>query len=160
EPASPHMRARLRDRQATIGVFPISIDFDEFATQAARGDVAARCGEIRDRLPGDVVVLGVDRMDYTKGIPERLKSFRIVLRRFPDVRRKFLLVQFVAPSRKKFPNYKDLRLEVDLLASKIKGKFPHPGWVPFHYMPRILTRHELLAYYRAADIALITPLKD
>ena len=160
EAASPHVRARLQDRQATIGVFPISIDFDEFATQAARSDVAARCAEIRDRLPGNLVVLGVDRMDYTKGIPERLKSFRILLRRFPELRGQITLVQVVVPSREEIPDYKDLRLEVELLVSQINGEFTQPGWVPIHYMHRNLNRHELLAYYRAADIALITPLKD
>ena len=160
EPAPPHVRARLDDRQSTIGVFPISIDFDEFAVQAARSDVSARCGEIRARLAGDILVLGVDRMDYTKGIPERLKSFRIMLRRFPELRGKITLVQVVVPSREEIPDYKDLRLDVELLVSQINGEFTQPGWVPIHYMHRNLSRHELLAYYRAADIALITPLKD
>jgi trehalose 6-phosphate synthase/phosphatase len=160
EPATPHMRACVQDRQIIIGVFPISIDFDEFASQAVRNDVAARCVEIRERLSGDLLVLGVDRMDYTKGIPERLKSFRILLRRFPELRGKITLVQVVVPSREEIPDYKDLRLDVELLVSQINGEFTQPGWVPIHYMHRNLSRHDLLAYYRAADIALITPLKD
>jgi alpha,alpha-trehalose-phosphate synthase [UDP-forming] len=160
ESGSPHIRARLQNRQATVGIFPISIDFEEFASQAARSDVAARCTEIRERLSGNLLVLGVDRMDYTKGIPERLKSFRILLRRFPELRGKITLVQVVVPSREEIPDYKDLRLDVELLVSQINGEFTQPGWVPIHYMHRNLSRHELLAYYRAADIALITPLKD
>ena len=99
-------------------------------------------------------------MDYTKGIPERLKSFRILLRRHPELRRQITLVQVVVPSREEIPDYKDLRLEVELLVSQINGEFTQPGWVPIHYMHRNLNRDELLAYYRAADIALITPLKD
>jgi trehalose 6-phosphate synthase len=160
EPAAPHVCIRTNDRQCTVGVFPISIDFDEFAVQAARSDVSARCAEIRKRLSGNLLVLGVDRMDYTKGIPERLKSFRILLRRFPELRGQITLVQVVVPSREEIPDYKDLRLAVELLVSQINGEFTQPGWVPIHYMHRNLSRHELLAYYRAADIALITPLKD
>jgi trehalose 6-phosphate synthase/phosphatase len=99
-------------------------------------------------------------MDYTKGIPERLKSFRILLRRYPELRRQITLVQVVVPSREEIPDYKDLRLDVELLVSQINGEFTQPGWVPIHYMHRNLSRDELLAYYRAADIALITPLKD
>jgi len=160
ESAPPYTRLRLRDRQSTVGVFPISIDFDEFAVQAERNDVAARCVEVRKRLAGNLLVLGVDRMDYTKGIPERLKSFRILLRRFPELRGRITLVQVVVPSREEISDYKDLRLHVELLVSQINGEFTQPGWVPIHYMHRNLSSHELLAYYRAADIALITPLKD
>src|SRR6266581_1244692 len=156
----PHMLAKMQGRQAVVGTFPISIDFEEFAIPAAHPDVAARATNIRKQLLDNVLVLGVDRMDYTKGIPERLKSFRLLLRRFPELRRQITLVQVVVPSREEIPNYKDLRLEVELLVSQINGEFTESGWVPIHYMHRNLGRAELLAYYRAADIALITPLKD
>jgi trehalose 6-phosphate synthase len=106
------------------------------------------------------MVLGVDRLDYTKGIPERLKSFRLLLRRFPEQRGHITLVQVVVPSREEIPNYKHLRREVELLVSQINGEFTEPGWVPVHYMHRNLGREELLAYYRAADVGLVTPLKD
>src|SRR5438094_9677562 len=99
-------------------------------------------------------------MDYTKVIPERLKAFRILLRRFPELRKQITLVQVVVPSREEIPDYKDLRLDVELLVSQINGEFTQPGWVPIHYMHRNLSRDELLLYYRPADIALITPLKD
>ena len=105
-------------------------------------------------------MLGVDRLDYTKGIPERLKAFLILLQKFPELRGKITLVQVVVPSREDIPRYKDLRTELELLVSRINGEFTQAGWVPIHYMHRNLGREELLAYYRAADIALITPLKD
>ena len=105
-------------------------------------------------------MLGVDRMDYTKGIPERLQSFRIFLERYPELRRQVTLVQIVVPSRSDIPKYQDLRQQVELLVSEINGQFTQPGWVPIHYMYRSLRREDLLGYYRAADIALITPLKD
>jgi len=160
EHGTPHLQVRYQARNAVVGTFPIGVDFDEFAEQAARPGIRAHSAEIRRRLSGDILVLGVDRLDYTKGIPERLKSFRLMLRRFPDLRGHITLVQVVVPSREEIPNYKHLRREVELLVSETNGEFTQPGWVPVHYIHRNLGREELLAYYRAADIGLVTPLKD
>ncbi len=143
-----------------VGTFPIGIDFEAFERDAKRPEIAAHAAELRRRVSDDVLVLGVDRLDYTKGIPERLKSFRLLLRRFPEMRGHITLVQVVVPSREEIPNYKHLRREVELLVSQINGEFTEPGWVPVHYIHRNLGRDELLAYYRAADIGLVTPLKD
>lgn len=147
-------------RRTVVGTFPIGVDFEEFAQQAASPEIESLSDEIRRRLLGDVLVLGVDRLDYTKGIPERLKSFRLLLRQFAELRGHITLVQVVVPSREEIPNYKHLRREVELLVSETNGEFTQPGWVPVHYIHRNLGREELLAYYRAADIGLVTPLKD
>jgi alpha,alpha-trehalose-phosphate synthase [UDP-forming] len=160
EPGMPYPQVHLQGRRTVIGTFPIGIDFEEFARQASQAGIEAHSAEIRRRLSGDTLVLGVDRLDYTKGIPERLKSFRLLLRRFPEQRGHITLVQVVVPSREEIPNYKHLRREVELLVSQINGEFTEPGWVPVHYIHRNLGRGELLAYYRAADIGLVTPLKD
>ena len=158
--AGAHTVIRLHHRVALAGAFPISIDFDEFAVAAAGPDVAERSAAIRQELMENILVLGVDRMDYTKGIPERLQAFRILLERHPELSRQIVLVQIVVPSRSEIPEYQDLRQEVELLVSQINGKFTQPGWVPVQYLYRNVPRKELLAYYRAADIALITPLMD
>ena len=147
-------------RRARAATFPISISFEEFAGHAASHEVESAVRELRRELTNNFLVLGVDRMDYTKGIPERLKAFRILLRRFPEFRHRVTLVQVVVPSREEIPNYKELRREVELLVSQINGEFTEAGWVPIHYIHRSLTRKQLLTYYRAADIALITSLKD
>ena len=147
-------------RRARAATFPISISFEEFAGHAASHEVESAVRELRRELTNNFLVLGVDRMDYTKGIPERLKAFRILLRRFPELRHRVTLVQVVVPSREEIPNYKELRREVELLVSQINGEFTEAGWVPIHYIHRSLTRKQLLTYYRAADIALITSLKD
>jgi alpha,alpha-trehalose-phosphate synthase [UDP-forming] len=152
----PHCEAR----RTVVGTFPIGVDFEEFAQQAASPEIENLSGEIRRRLSGELLVLGVDRLDYTKGIPERLKSFRLLLRQFAELRGHITLVQVVVPSREEIPNYKHLRREVELLVSETNGEFTQPGWVPVHYIHRNLGREELLAYYRAADIGLVTPLKD
>jgi len=150
----------LDERRSRVGTFPISIAFDEFANHAASHDVEIGASQFRHELNNKFLVLGVDRMDYTKGIPERLKAFRILLRRYPELRHRVTLLQVVVPSREEIPNYKELRREVELLVSQINGEFTESGWVPIHYMHRNLTRKQLLTYYRAADIAIITSLKD
>jgi trehalose 6-phosphate synthase/phosphatase len=150
----------LDGRRTAISTFPISIAFEEFASHAASREVEAASTQLRQELSNNFVALGVDRMDYTKGIPERLKAFRILLRRYPELRHRITLLQVVVPSREEIPHYKELRREVELLVSQINGEFTEAGWVPIHYMHRNLTRRQLLTYYRAADIALITSLKD
>ena len=156
----PFNTIMLEGRRARIGTFPISIAFEEFANHAASRDVEVASNQFRHELTHKFLVLGVDRLDYTKGIPERLKAFRILLRRYPELRHRVTLLQVVVPSREEIPNYKHLRREVELLVSQINGEFTEGGWVPIHYMHRSLTRKQLLTYYRAADIALITSLKD
>jgi len=155
-----HNVVTLDNHRTRVGTFPISISFEEFAGHAASRDVEELAAQLRRELTNNFIVLGVDRMDYTKGIPERLKAFRILLRRFPELRHRVTLLQVVVPSREEIPNYKELRREVELLVSQINGEFTEAGWVPIHYMHRNLTRKQLLAYYRGADIALITSLKD
>ena len=148
------------ERQVTVGTFPIGIDYAEFSTRAAKPEVKARAELVRHEFMENILVLGVDRLDYTKGIPERLKAFRILLRNYPELRRQITLAQVVVPSREDLPKYKDLRRDIELLVSQINGEFTERGWVPVHYMHRHLGRDELLAHYRAADVALITPLRD
>jgi trehalose-6-phosphate synthase len=150
----------LDGHHTRVGTFPISIAFEEFANHAASRDVEELSRQFRHELSNKFLVLGVDRLDYTKGIPERLRAFRILLRRYPELRHRVTLLQVVVPSREEIPNYKDLRREVELLVSQINGEFTEGGWVPIHYMHRNLTRKQLLTYYRAADIALVTSLKD
>jgi trehalose 6-phosphate synthase len=106
------------------------------------------------------IALGIDRLDYTKGIPERLRAFRAFLRGFPQFRRKLTLIQVVVPSREAIPGYQELLSDIERLVSTINGEFSEPGWTPVQYMHRSVARDELLALYRAADIALVTPLKD
>jgi trehalose 6-phosphate synthase len=156
--------AEVNDREVRIGNFPISIDFDEFAVTAESLEVGQRVAEIQTNLGSDsnrrTILLGVDRLDYTKGIPERLAAFGNALERFPRLREKISLVQIIVPSRVNIPKYRDLKLEIERMVGEINGKYAQTGWVPIHYIFRSVDRTELIALYRAADIALITPLKD
>ncbi|MFZ0271123.1 MAG: trehalose-6-phosphate synthase [Acidobacteriaceae bacterium] len=139
---------------------PISIDFRDFANAAAAPEITERAQQIRSQSPDMVIAVGIDRLDYTKGIPERLRALRAFFRTWPQFRRRVTLMQVVVPSRENIPGYKELRSEIEGLVSSINGEFSDPGWTPIQYMHRSIPRCELLALYRAAGIALITPLKD
>jgi len=149
-----------RNREVRVGAFPISIDASEFARQAATQEVAETAWYIHEDLPQRKIILGVDRLDYTKGIPHRLDAFRAALRRFPDLHEKVTLIQVVVPSRFNIPRYLKLKTEIERLVGEINGEFTRSGWVPIHYIYRSLDRRELLAYYRTAEVALVTPIKD
>jgi alpha,alpha-trehalose-phosphate synthase [UDP-forming] len=144
-----------------VGHFPISIDYNAFLRAAAAPEVQARASELHRLLPRRKLVLGIDRLDYTKGITLRLAAFQDLLERRPEMRGKLSLMQVVVPSREDIPQYHRMKTEIEQLVGRINGAFARPGgWVPVWYEYRSLSRQDLLAYYRAADIALITPLKD
>ena len=155
-----HLLVEEPGRTTFVGAFPISIDFEEFSRSAANGDVGARAAEIARGLGDCRIVLGVDRLDYTKGIPERLAAFRHLLESQPELRKRVTLLQVVVPSREGIPTYGELKAQIQGMVSEINGHYGEPDWVPVHYIHRSLDRPELLAYYRAADIALVTPLMD
>jgi trehalose 6-phosphate synthase len=165
-PATPVHRAGLHlsvgqaGQQALVGAFPIGIDFNAFAEMATKPAVVHHTQQVRRNLRNCKIVIGVDRLDYTKGIPERLKAFRSLLSRYPALYGSISLIQVVVPSREDIPKYQELKMEVERLVTEINGHFGRTSWVPVHYQHRHLTREELIAYYCAADIGLITPLKD
>lgn len=147
-------------RRCAVGAFPIGIDFQQFAKAAAGPEVTARTEALRADMPNQQIILGVDRLDYTKGIPYRLRAFQLALRRYPELHRAVTLLQVVVPSREAVPQYQDLKAEIERLVTQVNGEFTQPGWVPIHHVFRSLEWLELLAYYRVADVALVTPLKD
>ncbi len=147
-------------RTVRVGAFPISIDYEHFSAASATLAVQTKLHWLREAMLGSQIILGVDRLDYTKGLPERLRSFRLALERHPDLRRRLTLVQVLVPSRTDVPEYQQLKNEVERLVGEINGQFTNGGWAPVLYMFRNLDSDELLAYYRAAQIALVTPIKD
>jgi alpha,alpha-trehalose-phosphate synthase [UDP-forming] len=151
---------RLGDREIRVGNFPVGIDARSFAERATAPEVEERLQAIQRRYEGRQIVLGVDRMDYTKGIPQRLRAFANLLERFPEVRGRIHLFQVVVPSRVGIPKYDELKVEIEELVGEINGKYSQVDWVPILYFFRSLDPPELLSFYRAAKIALITPLKD
>jgi trehalose 6-phosphate synthase/phosphatase len=151
---------RFEDRKIRAGNFPIGIDFESFENDAKSEAVAHRSQQLRARFPDCQLILGSDRLDYSKGIPERLRAFRDALERYPELRGRVVLIQIVVPSRVEIPRYHEFKGRIDRLVGDINGRFSTSNWIPVQYHFRALDREELLAHYRACDIAFITPLKD
>ncbi|WP_299977364.1 trehalose-6-phosphate synthase [Desulfobacula sp.] len=151
---------RFNGRVIRTGVFPISIDYNEFSLHSWDKKVYKRSKKIRNNSPDTKILLGVDRLDYTKGIPEKLKAFKWFLTHFPRFHKKVHFIQLVVPSRREITAYADLKLKIEQLVGEINGIFSTNDWLPVQYMFRNLDRNELISLYRACDIAFITPLKD
>jgi trehalose 6-phosphate synthase len=153
-------RIKMQGRAVRVGVFPISINYEDFTRIAMNGKTLSHAEQLRAVTSSCQIVLGVDRLDYSKGIPEKLKAFQNALELFEDIRGKITLIQIVVPSRENILEYQKLKIEIETLVGEINGRFGYPGWTPVNYMFRSLDRDELTAYYSAADMALVTPLKD
>ena len=148
-------------RVVRTAAHPISIDAGDFAARAREPSIERRLRQLRRQFAGRRVILSVDRLDYTKGIPERLRAIELMLELRPELRRQLAFVQIAVPSRGEVREYRDLRAQVEALVGRINGRFTEPGAdVPVHYLFRGITPERLLAYYRLADICLVTPLRD
>jgi trehalose 6-phosphate synthase/phosphatase len=155
-----HTLLRFGRRTVRVGHFPISIDFNEFNDEARSKDVEDAAWYLHENLHGRQLVLGVDRLDYTKGIPERFLAFERALEKYPELVTNMSLLQVVVPSRTLVPDYQNLKETLDQLAGRINARFGRPEWNPIYYVFRSLDRTQLLARYRTSEIALITPLRD
>ena len=149
---------RYEGRRVELGVFPISIDSTEMAERACSRDVNTEVLDLRSFTQR--LFLGIDRLDYTKGIPRRLLAFEQMLARHPEWREHVRLVQVAVPSRGAVGAYRRLRREVDRLVGRINGRFGTPSWTPVHYIYRSIDEPTMLALYRTADAMLVTPVRD
>lgn len=148
-------------RAVETAAHPISVDAASLAESALGRPVERELERLRRQFAGRQVLLGVDRLDYTKGILERLRAVELLLEEREDLRPRVAFVQIAVPSREEVREYRDLRREVEQLVGRINGRFTEPGRdVPVHYLYRGIGQERLLAYYRLADAALVTPLKD
>jgi trehalose 6-phosphate synthase len=151
---------RFEKREIRVGHFPIGIDFDSFEKGAKSETVEKKGQRLRVTFPGCQLILGSDRLDYSKGIPERLRAFRTAVELYPELRGRVVLIQIVVPSRVEIPRYHEFKNRIDRLVGDINGRFSTSTWLPVQYHFRSLDRDDLLAHYRACDIAFVTPLKD
>ncbi|MEW5772087.1 MAG: trehalose-6-phosphate synthase [Thermodesulfobacteriota bacterium] len=156
----PVMTAAVGERKVRVGYFPISIDFRDFSSRARTPRAAEAAAALQGDLRHRTIVLGADRLDYSKGIPQRFEAMRSLLSRYPELRNRISLLQIVVPSREDLPEYQAMKEEIDRLAGDINSQFGEPGYMPIQYLYRNLDRDELVAAYRAAGIGLVTPLRD
>lgn len=150
----------LPERKVAVDVFPMGVDFGFFHRALADPAVRRAVGAIRQRFAGKKLILSVDRLDYTKGIPQRLHAFARLLELEPSLRGKVNLILQVVPSRSDTGSYGALTAEVERLVSEINGRFGNLGWVPVRYICRSLPQSELVTLYLATDVMLVTPLRD
>jgi trehalose-6-phosphate synthase len=157
-----HARRVVRRGRHTTSVVtsPIGVPVAELKALAESTEVVAHAAQLRESVLGRRIVLGVDRLDYTKGIPERILAYGRLLESAPQMADDTVLVQVMVPSRTDVDAYAALKEEVDRLVGNVNGRFATTGRVAIHYMFRHLARATLMAHYRAADVALVTPLRD
>jgi trehalose 6-phosphate synthase len=145
---------------STVGVFPIGIDFDSIDELSRSEVVQQRTTQVTGSHNGSKMLLGVDRLDYTKGILERIRAIDLLLEENPELHEKIRLVQVVVPSRENVDRYSRFKSEVESLVSRVNGKYATAIWTPITYLYRSISRSELIALYRSAYVMLVTSLRD
>jgi len=157
-----HAQSRIDngDRLVKVDAFPMGIDFKRFYNASDDIAVKREAKLIKSRLSGEKIILSVDRLDYTKGILQRLEGFDAFLDKHPEYREKVTLVLVAVPSRTEIDHYQEMRRQVDEKLGQINGKYGVIGWMPVHYMYRAVPFSVLTALYAVSDVALVTPLKD
>lgn len=153
-------RWRAFGRTLEAGSFPIGIDVDDFAALTHAPEGREMYERMRQVYAGRRVLLGVERLDYSKGLPQRIKAFAKLLRKHPANIRSATLIQIVSPSREDIDSYTGLRQELESLCGAINGDYGELDWMPVRYIHRNVARRRLPGLYRLARVALVTPLRD
>jgi trehalose 6-phosphate synthase len=150
----------VKGRSVRLGAFPVSIDAASFARTARRAERSTFVQEVKASLSGRSLVIGVDRLDYTKGIGERLMAFERFLSDYSEWRGRVTFLQITPKSRGDIPEYVEMDRQVSSKAGQINGTYGEATWTPIRYVNRTYSRTALSGLYRAAGVALVTPLRD
>ena len=151
---------RAYGKTLQVQAFPIGIDVDEFTALGEGKDAQEMYAQMRREYSRRRLLLGVERMDYSKGLPQRLKTFRQLLQSYPENVGSATLIQIASPSRESVDAYAALKQELESLCGSINGDFGELDWMPVRYIHRNVARKRLPGLYRAASVALVTPLRD
>ncbi len=151
---------QAENRIINVDSFPMGIDYDKFANQAKSRKTQRIVGEFRKQVEGQKLIITIDRLDYSKGIPQRIQAFGQLLQQHKELHGKVSMIMIVVPSRDKVQSYKKLKKEIDLLVGRINSEYATLNWKPVHYFYRSFPFEELSAFYNISDIALVTPLRD
>jgi trehalose 6-phosphate synthase/phosphatase len=155
-----HEGVRLGARQTRVAALPIGIDPEKIAEMKESREARQELASLQVTYAGLKIIVGVDRFDYTKGIVEKLRAFEQLLETYPRWRHRVVLIQVAAPSRMTVTDYQQLKREVDELVGRINGRYGTSSFMPVVYVNQSVSRERLTGLYRAADIALITPVRD
>jgi trehalose 6-phosphate synthase len=147
----PSGRIRACDAELDIGCFPVGINAKDFAGSSVIADADS---------PEPSRIIGIDRLDYTKGLPQKFRTYGKFLEEFPEHRRRIVLSQFAPPTRESVEAYADIRAELESLSGAINGRYGELDWVPINYIHRPMPRHELRDVYNSSRVCWVTPLMD
>ena len=153
-------RVYWKGREVAVEAHPIGVDVTYFSGISQSTSVKQAARLLRDQVKTEFLVIGIDRLDYTKGVLSRLLAFESFLSHFPEYHGRVTFYQVATPSRTEVDSYQQLKREVDEAVGRINGSFTRGDWTPVRYIYRTFSQEELCAIYRAADVALITPLRD
>jgi trehalose 6-phosphate synthase/phosphatase len=153
-------RLEIGNRRVGIGVDPIGIDVEGFRDVLHDGETARLLSQLEEQYEGRRLVLGVARLDYTKGIPNKLLAYERFLEQDPERARTTTMLHVIVPSRLESPGYRSQRDEIELMIARINGRFGQPGVTPVEYLHRNISKPGLVALYRRADVMMVTPLRD
>ncbi len=147
-------------RTVVVDAFPISIDYKKYRSLAEDANTRRNERKLRQLINHNKLIISIDRLDYSKGIIDRLRAYQLFLENHPELRGKVSMIQLVVPSRDNVPKYKELKEEMNRMVSEINGRFSTLGWQPIQHFYRSFPIHLLSALYKAADVALVTPMRD
>ncbi|HEX3894706.1 MAG TPA: alpha,alpha-trehalose-phosphate synthase (UDP-forming) [Rudaea sp.] len=150
----------VHGRHFRVGTFPISIDTAHLETLGQRAATSTNARRLNESMEGRVMLIGVDRLDYSKGLPERFLAYRRLINEHPDLQRQITLLQIAPTSREDVPEYRDLRRKLENLAGSINSEFAEPDWAPIRYVNKSYQQARLAGFYRASRVGLVTPLRD
>src|SRR5690606_16947006 len=153
-------RLEAPGREVRLEALPIGIAPDDFLENLRQPETEEQIRNLSAAYRGRKLIVAVDRQDYTKGLPQRLRTFERLLRTYPDLIGNVVLLQVAVPSRENIGSYQELTNEVHQLVGGINGAFATPDWTPVVYIHRNISRPELVALYHLADVAWVAPLRD
>ncbi|WP_110649239.1 alpha,alpha-trehalose-phosphate synthase (UDP-forming) [Salinicola peritrichatus] len=149
-----------KGRQVRTGVYPVGIDVEALTAEAERSCDNEQARQLREDLGERDLVIGADRLDYSKGLVQRFNAFEALLANFEHRRQKTIFMQIASPSRSAIPEYDELRRQLEEMAGHINGTYADLDWVPVHYLNQTFPREALIGLFRSARVGLVTPLRD
>jgi trehalose-6-phosphate synthase len=149
-----------KNKKTKVLAMPISIDFRHIDKVAQSAEVLAKAEELQKIFDGQIIGLGVDRLDYSKGIIEKFEGLELFLEQNPEYIKKLSFIQIAVPTRSDVPEYAKLKRKVDETVGRINGKFSKEGWSPIHYIYSNLKPQDIIAYYKCADFIIVSALRD
>src|SRR4051795_9277014 len=151
---------RAFGRVVRTAVFPVGIDVEGIAALAAKAASSRQYRRLRDSTRDRALLIGVDRLDYSKGLPARFSAYFHLLEHYPQTRGRTVFLQIAPPSRSDVPEYQEIRRELEAATGRINGRFAEFDWTPLRYLNKSFNHRILTGFYRAAKLALVTPLRD